>query len=659
MYTQGTKYENSEYLNLFKIPKEYISSFLSPGSTNQALKNVFDDNYLTYWISPEEGKKVKDPTTGIIYDPLKINITISFVKKVFIKSMIYQAFSSGNNLGIGYPEELNLYYSLETGNNAKFRLVDYTKSVATDKKVAFIFSKTIECKQINLEWKTIHSTSSYKNRATAKEIIFLYPETSNINNTIVNAFDKNDYKELTLDKNFNKNDINNMIKDLSLYGYNSYMKNRIQRILDILNGVLTYNSKREFSTVLNSGIGNIYQRGDIEKYARNVLKMQWAGTNRQGTGIYGLANENITVYVKATKSTDPLPQIQFSQYIGKSGNWLSKRIQLKIGKQILTVNDFKLENNLEKPTFPGGPIYLVNPYNSSQQSQVSIYIEGGKVFPTFKKGENEIEYKEKLLECINLNKKNNKTYFDITELYGIRVMITVRASDAYKIYSNKYSTSPNYNLIYWDNYLKELFTFDGVKYSVTSQYYNRINNFINIHYRYAQPHALAYASTEHVGIFTDNYFERALNFSIKKIGWGFSHETGHMMDIREREFPEITNNMVSKYYDAVICGNNTAGINDHQKNKIKYMTENNIDEKTRGCELVNNKDCMGFLKNSKLNYLIWWDLESIHHGYWGELDNMYRYNNTLPSRITKEEKMVYFSSIIFGMNLGYYFTRWD
>ena len=76
MYTQGTKYENSEYLNLFKIPKEYISSFLSPGSTNQALKNVFDDNYLTYWISPEEGKKVKDPTTGIIYDPLKINITI-------------------------------------------------------------------------------------------------------------------------------------------------------------------------------------------------------------------------------------------------------------------------------------------------------------------------------------------------------------------------------------------------------------------------------------------------------------------------------------------------------------------------------------------------------------------------------------------------------
>ena len=37
---------------------------------------------------------------------------------------------------------------------------------------------------------------------------------------------------------------------------------------------------------------------------------------------------------------------------------------------------------------------------------------------------------------------------------------------------------------------------------------------------------------------------------------------------------------------------------------------------------------------------------------------MYRFNNTLPEGITKEEKMVYFSSVILGMDLGYYFTRW-
>ena len=36
---------------------------------------------------------------------------------------------------------------------------------------------------------------------------------------------------------------------------------------------------------------------------------------------------------------------------------------------------------------------------------------------------------------------------------------------------------------------------------------------------------------------------------------------------------------------------------------------------------------------------------------------MYRFNNIFLSGITKEEKMVYFSSMIFGVDLGYHFTR--
>ena len=41
-FTQGTKYENLEYINLFRIPREYISSFRSPGS--------HDDNFQTKWL---------------------------------------------------------------------------------------------------------------------------------------------------------------------------------------------------------------------------------------------------------------------------------------------------------------------------------------------------------------------------------------------------------------------------------------------------------------------------------------------------------------------------------------------------------------------------------------------------------------------------------
>ena len=43
MYTSGTKYENSVYLELFRVPNNYISSFVSPGSYQNSLKSAFDD----------------------------------------------------------------------------------------------------------------------------------------------------------------------------------------------------------------------------------------------------------------------------------------------------------------------------------------------------------------------------------------------------------------------------------------------------------------------------------------------------------------------------------------------------------------------------------------------------------------------------------------
>jgi len=231
IYTQGTKYENSEFINLFRIPNDFISKLFSPGSIQSQLKHAFDDNLGNYWISPAEGTKVKDPTTGVTYNSLKVNITITFKKKVFIKNMIYQAYSASQNLGIGYPEELNVYYSSQTGTNAKFTLADNIKTTNTDKKVVFTFTKILECYQINLEWKKISSStvSSYANKATAKDIIFLFPETQYLNSTFINIYDKNDYRQLTLSqsfKNYQNQDLLN--NDLIKYGYNDYMKEYIK-----------------------------------------------------------------------------------------------------------------------------------------------------------------------------------------------------------------------------------------------------------------------------------------------------------------------------------------------------------------------------------------------------------------------------------------------
>jgi len=83
------------------------------------------------------------------------------------------------------------------------------------------------------------------------------------------------------------------------------------------------------------------------------------------------------------------------------------------------------------------------------------------------------------------------------------------------------------------------------------------------------------------------------------------------MDIRERILSETSNSMISKYYDAYLCGNNTWGVNDLQKNKIKYLTPDNIEDRLRGCTDSNTENCKGFTKNTEWNYLMWWDLESI------------------------------------------------
>ena len=144
---------------------------------------------------------------------------------------------------------------------------------------------------------------------------------------------------------------------------------------DILDGILFYNPKREFTTNPKESRANIiYQRGNIYNYARNELLLSRAGLNRQITGIYGRTNESITVYVEAEEGT-PLPCLQFSQFAGERVFWKGKEQCLKLGEQILKVDDFNISNYKYKVN-PGGPIYILNTYTPEEQSQkVKIYIK--------------------------------------------------------------------------------------------------------------------------------------------------------------------------------------------------------------------------------------------------------------------------------------------
>ena len=634
-------YFDLSFLKYFSVPISYISSYDDNGIGNSnLLENAFSYKYTGNWFS---------------LFSTNVNITVTFKKILYIKEMIYEVSDSNSGYEKAFPKEMKIYTSMDGTKNAKFSLVDTIKITPTNKRVLITFSKILGCRQMRIMWD-----KEDMKMATIKQMILLFPVTNYINYDNMIDFDTSDYKKLTLKRTFTSAEVEGMKKDLLSYGYNEETNEYFGRIIAIASGNIKYDSKREFSTDSKSKVNIIYQRGDIEKYGGNVLKRWFPGTNRQGMGIYVRANEKIKIYVKSDKSSNPLPKIQFSQYVG-DGSWLGSSNQLKVGEQILTCDNFQLKSTFDKPTFPGGPLYIINPYTSSEQGIVSIYVEGGEVFPTFRLGDNEETYKTKLLENINLNKKNNKTYFDITELYGTRVMITAKASAAYKIYSNKaLSKGPQNNMVLWDEFLKKLLIFDGVQFSSNQQYYDVKNNYVNVHLRYTQtkPGAYAYATYQYIALFIEETIDLMLNFDYKTIGWAFPHEIGHTFDIVERKVDEITNNMLSEYYNTVLKGDNTWSVKEHIPNKLKYLVDDTISNNLRGCSDSNTANCRGFFTNTKYNYLVFWDLESINHGYWGKIDNMYRYDKTVTTGLSKEEKFVYFSSIIFKMDLGYYFSRW-
>ena len=655
VYT-GSKYENQEYLKLFKIPYSYIYALRGP--SNNDLKNAFDENDNTFWAStPQSGNTL-------------ISVTIAFKKQTYINGFIYKAYSEGI-LGIGYPKQMKIYYYEKDNSNINpsFILLDDITSTPTNKKIIFSFSKIIKCFQLKLEWTQIFSHSgTYANKATIKELSLLFPEGTYINSNILSVYDSSDYKELTLlDKYNTKNMIDSINAELKQYGFNENMQKYIGRITSIFNGSLKYDSRREFSTNPKYNSNIIYQRGDIETYARNTLKMHTAGTNRQIMGIYGRGNEEITVYVKIGKTNDPLPSIIPTQFIGHWSKWIGTTQKLKPGKQSFIFDNFEItekngyinSNNPKYNVFPGGPMYFSNPFTSEEQSQnISIYVEGGEVFPIFKLNGDEKQYINDLAKCIELNKKNNLTYFDITELESLRSIMTFRASQAYNIYSQKDSIGPNQNLISWDRYIQDLYSFSGVKFSKHYQIFDIKNKYIKINFRWAQVEEKmqAYNYREHIGITHDDEMSRLLNYNIKIMDIFLPHEIGHAIDIQERTVRETTNNMFRMYSMVELEGKCNAAHLKSNVNKIKYLPQDISNELLRGCNYTDISKCRGFFANLMYDesYILWWNIEIYKHGYWAELNNLYRYNNT---SLLKEEKMVYFSNIAVGMDLGYYFTR--
>lgn len=631
-----------EYLDYYSIPTSKLTFSNNGGElSGNELSKAFDRNFYTCFKSSQDNNVSYTDPNGVETPNFLNHIDVEFDSVVTIDRIMYGCESASTTRG--YPTQLNIYYQA----NGEWQLAGNYSTTETSKMVIFNLDTAVSTQKIRFEYVKVVTYHKYV--ATCRELICLQQESNqdyedytslfaNYSQTKVNQ-KFSTWENLIAFENKFKNNIN----------YESVFKPNFDRAKQVVLGNIYFDAKKEFSTAEDSK-NKIEQHGNIVSYVRNTLKMNSFGTNRQTSGIAGLSGQEITIYVEA-EPNDPLPKIQFSQTHGHWSRWLDGEQQLVRGKNTFTVPYF-INDNYTVSTLAGGAIYIVNPYTSEQQSgNVKLYFENGDFFPVFKIGDDEQVFKNELNDYAEKLSTNPQTTLDICEIVSNHVIFSGRASGANNVYK---TYSPKKAVENWNTYMEELLTFGGVELDESSASYNPLNKFVNVNIRVSQPWsgAAAYAYTEHIGIYTS---WESTGFISGGFGWGMSHEIGHMMDIPARTIGESTNNMWAKYNETAIEKTATRG--DFLKTTQSLSSD-----------LV---DTSGFFNTNRLNFLVWWHIESYQKGYWGHLENCYRGTNenlnlllkdndfaTKLKDLNKTETMVLYSSISTGIDLSYYFERW-
>ena len=190
-----SKYEKDEYLELFQIPNSLISSPKKLEDKNKSKKSLRFLKFIPNFLS--KNKKVEN------------NILFNFNKSSFIDRLIYKKNDieiSEQCFRIGEINKLRFFFKQSL--DSSFSSVEDFKVVKTEKKIIFIFPKKLECIQLKIEFIDNSSCSNENGEKVGQnDFLILSPETKNINENILNAYDKNDYRRLTLSNEFNNEEI--------------------------------------------------------------------------------------------------------------------------------------------------------------------------------------------------------------------------------------------------------------------------------------------------------------------------------------------------------------------------------------------------------------------------------------------------------------------
>ena len=606
-------YSNDAYSNSFKISSDKIKGIKNNGGNygNAVIGNAIDENLDTYW-----------ETNKTNTDSFSNEIEVEFKEDVKINRIVYGARKSDLR---GFANEFEIYGSTTSkgdtykligtgGYNKTSGLVEGKFDPIELKRIKFKFKKADQ------NWPTLSELAFYKEDVVDDKMDRLF--TNELKEELSEEFD-------TIEK------VQSLENEVKGHPLEDSYKESLVLAKEILNGEL-----KTVKTIIAE------QHGNMEKHARDNLKFGF-GNNNQPTGISAKPGEKITVYVDADP-TKPMPKLAFSQQEGSFANWI-RTVDLKPGKNVITVPEVPKDKWYQFDVIKGGAIYIVNPYTKEQQPKTPVIrFESGNKFPfltadtdieEFKKSL--IEYKKAVDEDVAKNPNvEDRTVIDVFEFVSDHLVWTGTATGAYEAYIKK-GEDPLATINSYNNYMREIFDYYGLDGS------NEKNDpkYIRENVRLAQPFGYMYAAGGHVGVQKDVMASLLVPFEKGAPIWGLTHEIGHKMDVNARLYGEVTNNMLpmhmSAYYNRV-------------DNRIPYEAKT---YKNTLSENSNKYQNGGYFEN----LAVFWQLEMYKPGYWGELNSLYRERNVnLGSEDPENVKMQYlvkFSSEVIGEDLSEYFAR--
>ena len=599
-----------EYNKAFKLDNSKIISIANNGGqySSSNIYKAIDGNFSTHW---ETGKVNSETFEN------EVILTLDEVTK--LNRIVYGARQDGAK-GKGFAEEFEIYSSL-TDNGDDFTLVSQGKYTDSTRDIVEIEFEETEFKRVKFKFKKAN-----QNWASASEFMLYKKDT--LSEIINNIFTDGTMTKLKDEYN-NIDVINNLEAELNNHPLKEQLVYSIDLAKEILKGDKDY-SDRTFT---------LTQYGDTHAKARNQLKMSTFGTDLQSTGIVAKPGQVFRVFVDAEDGA-PLPKIAFTQQEGRFGYW-KQEYQLQKGMNVITVPEIYSDSWSMKST-KGGAVYLINKYTPEQQGKAPVVrIEGGEFFPSFKPGDDKEKFLKLLKEYKEKLDKDPENTVDIYEFSTKRVLYTGTAKAAYQVYVNE-NVDVEKSVDVWNKKFQEAFDFAGLK-DDTSDPDNDSTN-VRTAVRLMQPYGAAYAYTDHIGIqrHIQEIVLRTDESSINSILWGMLHEAGHQMDIKAREWGEVTNNMWA----------NNAYIKNGLNDRVQYdkLYEYLAPEKSlKTYEELDYSEKLG----------MFWQLQIKKNTYWPELEALYRKRKPNPSTTQeKQDLFAEYSSEIIGMNLSNYFDKY-